>query len=285
MNILIIGLGNLGNHVLKSVVEYKTVNVETYSKGKISNFNRENIKSLDNLENAKQPDVIFITANSYKPQDRFKYLKKHLNMDDWVNLRDDEFGKNYEMLTKIIKGLKHLSPVPVILTANPSEALVQIAHERLKWNSLYGLQIMLDNMRIGRIVGIPKNEYLCIGEHGRPVPTLSHIKDFDNDIYKKINIELSKIVKIAFQNKGAPSFEDMKIILSEIIKAIFENRELRCVLTVSDNGISFGKPFIIKGLIFSEQPIPELSLQEKKLFNETKIRLEKKWKDREHVEM
>jgi hypothetical protein len=103
-------------------------------------------------------------------------------------------------------------------------------------------------------------------------------------MYDKINNKLSKIVDIVFKNKGMPPLEDAKKFLSELMEAIIKNKKLKCILTAPDNGIGFGKPFIVKGLDFIEQPIPKLSEQEKKLFNETKVRLSKKWENIEHIE-
>jgi len=86
---------------------------------------------------------------------------------------------------------------------------------------------------------------------------------------------LPKVADTVFENNGEPPLEDAKKALDEIIKAIFQNIALKCILTAPNNGMSFGKPFIIKGLNFSEQLIPELSLQEKILFGEMKMRLER----------
>lgn len=283
MNVLIIGVGQLGNHVLENLSKNESAKIETFTKSLSEKqaLNSQNIKTLDSLENANQPDIIFITANSYKPTDRAKYLQDHSEGEDYLNFRDDEKTKNQKMILDIIQGLKHLKPTRVILTANPPELLVELVHQELKWDSVYNMQMMLDNMRIGRIANAQDDEYLCIGEHGRPTPTLAHLQSTSDEEYEHINKELAKVGRVVYEDlHGAPPLEDAKIALDKLIKAITNDTELRCVLTAPDNGVSFGKPFIVKGLDIIEQPMPELSPKEKTIFEETKIRLTKKWGDK-----
>lgn len=282
MKVLIIGLGELGQRVLEdfSVDVSSYIEIYTRDHSKYAKLLKENVISLSNLSDSKQPDIIFITANLYKPEDRFKYLQDNLNTDKYLNVRDDEKNKNEEMIRGIIKNIKHLNSVPIITTANPSELLVKIIHDELGWNSVFNMQMMLDNKRIGNIVNLSENDYLCIGEHGNPIPTISHIKKFDINIYNQINIELSNVIsKIHYEYKGTPPLYEAKKSLDILIESILLNKELNCILTTFDNNTNtgFGKPFIVKGLNFKEQKIPILSDFENTLLNETKERLIKKW--------
>lgn len=277
MKVLIIGLGQLGNYVLENISKNEDIDVEVFTSGEIKNFNNKNIKSLDKLSKAVQPDILFITANMYKPEDRISYLNEHINSDKIIDFRDDEAVKNKEMILNIVSDLKHLNEVPVIITANPPELLVKLASERLKWNSIYNMQMMLDNKRISKITSISEDEYLCIGEHGRPVPTLSHIKNTEDKEYKDIDLKLSEIKEILLENQGIPNLEESKESLNKLIEAFVNNSELKCILTSYKYGIAFGRPFLMKGLNIQEQHIPNLSVIENTLLNETKERLVKKW--------
>ena len=231
---------------------------------------------------------INIDARYYSSYDRYKnfnsnfanYLEDNFNTDKYFNVRDDEKTKNQDMMIGITKSLKHLKTVPLIITANPSELLVKVIHDELGWGSVYGMQMMLDNTRISNIVNLPKSEYLCIGEHGNPVPILYHLKEIDNNIYDKINIELSSIVsKIHHDYKGIPPLIEAKKSLDYLIDAICYDKELNCVFTSynEETGTGFGKPFKVKGLNFIEQKIPALSQKEKLLLEETNKRLINKW--------
>ena len=277
MKVLIIGLGHLGNYVLENISKNKEIDIEIYTRDNNKKFNNTNIVFLDKLENASQPDLIFITANLYKPEDRFNYLEKCIKEDNCLDFRDHESSKNKDMILEITEGLKNVKQTPTIITANPPELLVKLVCQKLNWNSVYNMQMMLDNIRISKITGLPEDEYLCIGEHGRPTPILSHIKSTNDTEYEKIDYELSKIVGSLCERKGVPALNESKEALDKIIDSITNNKELKCILTSYKNGIAFGRPFIIKGLEIIEQQIPELSLKEKELFNETKIRLIKKW--------
>lgn len=277
MKVLIIGLGQLGNYTLENISNNKDIYVEVFTKSEVKDFDSRNIKLLNKLSEAIQPNLIFITANSYKPEDRISYLKRNINNSKIIDFRDEEATKNKEMILNIISSMKHLTEVPVVITANPSELLVKLVSEELKWSSVYGMQMMLDNKRISKISGISEDEYLCIGEHGRPVPTLSYIKNTEDNDYENINLELSKIIKILIDNKGIPNLEEAKESLGKLIKAFVSNYELKCILTSYNDGIAFGKPFLVKGLNIKEQDIPELSTIENKLISETKDRLAKKW--------
>ena len=282
MKVLIIGLGELGNHILGDFLKDNSNQIEIYTRdnSKYENFKYENVSSLKSLSDAKQPDIIFIAANLYKPEDRFKYLEDNFNTDKYYNVRDDEKEKNQEMVQDVIKGIKHLKAVPVIVTANPPELLVKTIHDELGWNSVYNMQMMLDNKRISKITNLPVNNCLCIGEHGNPVPTLSHVKELNNSIYEEINLELSRVVtKIHHEYKGTPPLIDAKEALDTLVESILSGKELDCVLTTynADTKTGFGKPFIVKGLNFEEQEIPKLSEIENLLLEGTNKRLINKW--------
>ena len=282
MKVLIIGLGELGKHILDDFSKDKSTNIEVFTRdsSKYEIIKRDNLISLSDLNSASQPDIIFISANLYKPEDRLNYLENNFNTDNYYNVRDNEKTKNQEMMLDIVNNIKHLKSVPVITTANPPELLVKIIHDKLGWNSVYNMQMMLDNKRISKITGLSNNECLCIGEHGNPIPTLSHIKEVNNDIYEEINTELSKVIKrIHKEFKGFPPFNDAKESLDVLIESILLNKELNCILTTynSETKTGFGKPFILKGLNFREQQIPLLSQKENRLLNETNNRLSEKW--------
>ncbi len=265
---------------MESISKNESVNIEVFTKGKIIDFNNKNIKYLNNLNEAIQPDLIFITANSYKPEDRINYLKENINSDKIVDFRDDEASKNKEMILDVISGLSHLRETLVIITANPPELLVKLVSEKLRWSSVYNMQMMLDNKRISKITGISKNEYLCLGEHGRPVLVLSCIKNVNDQDYKYIDSELLKIKEILLENNGIPNLEESKECLNRLIKSFVNNSELRCILTSYNKGVALGKPFLVKGLNIKEQNIPNLSDTEKTLLSATKERLIDKWSEK-----
>jgi len=283
MKVLIIGLGQLGSCVLENILKNAGLDIEVFTKGETGDFNDKNMKYLNNLNEAVQPDLIFITANSYKPEDRIKYLNENIDNKNLIDFRDDEAVKNKEMILNITSDLKHLKEVPTIITANPPELLVKLVFEQLKWSSVYNMQMMLDNKRISKITGISEEEYLCVGEHGRPVPTLSHIKNVDDREYQNIDLELFKIKEILLKNQGVPNLEESKESLSKLIEAFVHCSELRCVLTSYKEGIAFGRPFLIKGLEIQEQSIPSLSVIENILLDETKERLIKKWGEKKEI--
>lgn len=282
MKVLIIGLGKLGNHVLNNFLNNGLNNIEVYTRdiSKYINIKNDNVVFLSKINEAKQPDVIFITANLYKPEDRLKYLENNFNTDKYFNVRDDESNKNQLMILDIVKNLKHLKEVPLIITANPPELLIKVMHDELGWKSIYNMQMMLDNKRISKITNLNENDCLCVGEHGNPTPTLNHIKKVDQDLYKNINLELSKIItKIHLEHKGTPPLIDAEKSLDVLIQSILSGKELNCVLTTYDDETKtgFGKPFTVKGLNFQEKDMPELSEFESLLLKETKEKLIKKW--------
>lgn len=281
MKILIIGLGKIGSYVLENISNYDGIMIEVYSRNKDSyqNIKKPNIICLDKLEDASQPEIIFITANSYTPEDRVKYLEKNINNEDINNFRDDEGSKNQAMIIKIMESIKHLDKVPLIITANPTELSVKIIKEKFNWNPVYNMQMMLDNKRISLIANLPDSECLCIGEHGNPVPTLSHLKIIDDKVYEDINTELSKLAKYSLVNKGIPPLDSAKEALNRLIESIIRDKEINCVLTTYDKDIKvgIGKPFKVKGLEFNEQLIPVLSDKENLLYRNTQDKLIYKW--------
>jgi len=288
MRILVIGLGELGRHVLDKISKIDSVDIEIYTRdfSKYEGLGEKSISCLRKLGDAKQPDLIFITANLYTPEDRLRYLINNKSTEKILDCRDDEKTTNREMMFDIMKDIKHLAHVPIIMTANPPELLVRDVSKEFSWSSVYNMQMMLDNARIAKITGLPESEYLCVGEHGRPIPTLAHLRETDNAVYGKISDALSKMTTLLRENlKGVPPKEEAKKALDKLIEAITQNRELRCVLTVpgSETKTGFGKPFIVKGLNFTEQPIPELSPQEQVLLRETQSRLKRKWGDEKEL--
>lgn len=281
MKILIIGLGNIGSYILENISNYNSVKIEVYNKNfdSYQNIKKSNITYLNRLEDAIHPEIIFITANSYTPEDRLKYLEKNINNKDINNFRDDEGNKNLSMFIEIIKNIKHLNKVPLIITANPPELLIKIIYEKFGWVSTYNMQMMIDNKRISLITNLPDSECLCIGEHGNPVPTISHLKINDDQIYKNIDIELSKITKYLLINKGIPPLDSAKEALNRLIESILSDNEINCVLTTYDKDIKIGigKPFKVKGLEFKEQLIPILSDKENLLYKNAQDKLIHKW--------
>lgn len=281
MKALVIGIGWLGDFVIRSLVDWGSqVEIYTRTQSKYTDYQWASCKWLTSLQDASQPDIIFITANQYQPSDRYSYMKKVHGTGGFIDLRDDEVTKNGPMIEEIWKQLKHLNEVSIIVTANPGIFLVWTLRKILGWDAVYGMMSMLDNKRVADRLWTDESNILTIWEHGRSTLVIDHVfPGIEEKIYHEIDNALEGILDMAYKGKGIPNYEAPFLQLRRIIHAVWTWNELICVLEwyQDDLGVVTWMSYTIQWTGVVRQGIPVLSVYEEQRLWESIERIKRKW--------
>lgn len=280
MKVLVIWIWGLGDFVIHSFLELGCeIELYTRNQSKYKRYNRLWCIWLSSLADTTQPDVIFITANQYTPEDRYEYMQRVYSTEGFIDVRDHEVIKNGPMIENIWEQLKHLCKVPIIITANPNIFLIGILRNVLGRDSIYGMMSMLDNKRVADLLWVNQEKVVSIWEHGNSVGIFSHIIHSTETLYDKVNEMHSSIREMVYIWKGIPNYEAPFVQLRKIIQAIWGWKELWCILEAyqEDIWLVTWMPYTVQWTDFVRENLPRLSEYEKQQRYKDLVRIKNKY--------
>lgn len=254
MKISIIGAGNVGGltamrlveagfgdivlaDITKGLAQGKAFDLE--DAGSILKF-RYHIQGTDDIENAKNSDIIIITAG----------LARKPGMT-----REDLLNKNAQILKDVCLKIKKISPQSiVIVVTNPLDLMTYLALKTtgFKSNKVFGMGIGLDTARFANLISqelnIPHTDIQAcvIGSHGEgmlPLPRFTTVKGLGlNELLEdeKIKIITKKTMDrgreiVSLLGSGSAYFAPSQAIVT-IVKIIIKDEKRMIGVSAYLNG-------------------------------------------------